>query len=453
MKESGHIVAIFGGAVAGSEAASKLTERGIRCVVFEQNSLPYGKLESGLPKWHIKLRDKEERKINDKLNHSLVDFVPSVELGRDIDFTDMVENWGFSALLLATGAWKDRPLPIEGIDDYVNKGFVYQNPFVAWFNTNHDPENSTTGYKVSDNAIIIGGGLASIDVAKILMIETVRIKLEEKGFRADVISLEKKGIPEHLSELGITFEELNLEGCTLYYRRRLVDMPLSSLPENPNEKDYEVAHRVRHKIVELARKKYLFRFEECHQPVGKIIEDGQLEGLVFQKTAVTGGKVSKIDNSEYAVRSPMIISAIGSLPEPIRGLPYTGNSYEVTDTDTGKLKGFENVFALGNAVTGRGNIKESQLHGRRVSEQVMDDYLTWNSGDYEPLFERAVSDADEKAERIGEHLKKESTLTHDQVQSIFTRVKEFQNKSGYDGNYEKWIQNHLPARIEDLLQS
>ena len=89
MTESEHIVAIFGGAVAGSEAASKLTERGIRCVVFEQNPLPYGKLESGLPKWHVKLRNKEEAKIDEKLKHHLIEFVPSVTLGTEIDFNDI----------------------------------------------------------------------------------------------------------------------------------------------------------------------------------------------------------------------------------------------------------------------------------------------------------------------------------------------------------------------------
>jgi NADPH-dependent glutamate synthase beta subunit-like oxidoreductase len=453
MAESGHIVAIFGGAVAGSEAANKLTERGIRCVVFEQYPLPYGKLESGLPKWHIKLRNKEELKIDEKLNHPLVDFVPSVTLGDDIDFNEVIQNWNFSAVLLATGAWKDRPLPIDGIDEYVDKGLTYQNPFVAWFNKNHDPEISEPQYQVIDNATIIGGGLASIDVAKILMIETVRLKLLEKGYQADVISLEKKGIPTILSEQGVSIEELNLKGCTLYYRRQLIDMPLSSMPENPIEKDHQVAHRVRTKIVELAQKKYLFQFKGCHQPVGKTIESGKLTGIVFQKTKVDKGKVITLDGSEYEVKSPLIVSAIGSLPEPIRGLPYTGNSFEVVESSTGQLKGYENVFALGNAVTGRGNIKESQLHGRRVSEQVMEDYFAWQSEDYELLFDQAVSDADQKAIRIGEQLESKMILSDDQIQSIMDRVRLLQKKSGYNGNYKLWIKNHMPLRVEDLIQS
>lgn len=58
MTAPSHLVAIFGGAVSGAEAAAQFTQRGIPCVVFDQNTLPYGKIEDGLPKWHVKLRDK-----------------------------------------------------------------------------------------------------------------------------------------------------------------------------------------------------------------------------------------------------------------------------------------------------------------------------------------------------------------------------------------------------------
>ena len=190
MSEAGHIVAIFGAAVAGSEAASKLSERGIRSVVFEQNPLPYGKIETGLPKWHVKLRDREEAKIDEKLTLPLVDFVPGVKLGRDLSFNDLLENWGFSAVLLATGAWRDRPFPVQDIEKYVDNGFYYQNPLVAWFNRNHDPRFAGETISLMDDALIIGGGLASIDVAKIVMIETVRLALEKKG----IFSLWKKPV-------------------------------------------------------------------------------------------------------------------------------------------------------------------------------------------------------------------------------------------------------------------
>jgi len=63
-KEYQHIVAIVGGAVAGSEAASILADQGFLVVVFEQNDRPYGKIEDGLPRWHEKQRNKEYEKMN-----------------------------------------------------------------------------------------------------------------------------------------------------------------------------------------------------------------------------------------------------------------------------------------------------------------------------------------------------------------------------------------------------
>jgi hypothetical protein len=228
-------------------------------------------------------------------------------------------------------------------------------------------------------------------------------------------------------------------------------MPLSSLPENPTKKDYETAFRVRNKIVELAQKKYLFTFKECHQPVEKIVDSERLSGIVFQKTKIEADTIVKIEGSTYAVKSPMILSAIGSIPEPIRGLPYKGDSFEIVDNNTGQLKGYENVFALGNAVTGRGNIKESQLHGRRVSIQVMEEFLFWQVEEYKKLFDQAVSDADQKADRIGMQLESQKTLTADQIQIIIERVRALQAKSGYNGNYDQWIRKHLPKRVENLM--
>ena len=191
MSEHSHIVAICGGAVAGAEAVAQLTQRNIRTVVFEQNTLPYGKIEDGLPKWHTKLRDQEEHKINQKLQHPLVSYVPNIKLGENIDLYDISKNWGFSAVLLATGAWKDRPIPIEGISSYINKGLYYQNPFIYWFNHFHEPNYSGYQYETPDGTIIIGGGLASLDVAKVLMFETVKKALKARGHVVDLFSLDK----------------------------------------------------------------------------------------------------------------------------------------------------------------------------------------------------------------------------------------------------------------------
>ena len=111
------VVAVVGGATAGAEAAGMLAARGITAVVFEQNPRPFGKIEDGLPRWHVKLRKKEYETINARLERSGVHFVPNTKIGRDVGFDELTTQWGFSAVVLAHGAWRDRPLPVEGAAD------------------------------------------------------------------------------------------------------------------------------------------------------------------------------------------------------------------------------------------------------------------------------------------------------------------------------------------------
>jgi ferredoxin--NADP+ reductase len=451
MVSPGHFVAIIGGAVAGSEAASRLSTRNINCVVFEQNDLPYGKLETGLPKWHVNLRNSQEEKIDAKLKHPLVHFVPGIRLGEDVRFTELVNEWDFSAILMATGAWRDRPLPVRGIDAFINRGLCYQNPFVAWFNRNHDSNYRGPVFEIMDGTIVIGGGLASLDVIKILSIETVRHSLQKHGYSIDLLTLEKKGIFEVLRELNLSLAALGLQGCTLYYRRRLSEMPLTSLPQRPSAKETETAYRVRHKIMENFQSKFFFKFCECHYPVDFIADDNRLKGLIFERTEVVDGKLVSIPHSHYPVNCSQVISAIGSLPEPIPEIPFHNGVFKVRDPLNGQLAGFEKVFVLGNAITGRGNIKESQLHGRQVAEKVMDEYLVWQEDDYREIFEKAETNTRAKIDSIQQKLGGIRLLTREQIKRIYQRIKDLQQKVGYSGDYETWIKKHLPPRIEDLL--
>lgn len=445
-----HLVAIFGGAVSGAEAAHQLAHRGIRSVVFEQNALPYGKIEDGLPKWHAKLRDKEQANINEKLSHPLVIFVPNVKLGRDIDFEDVIKNWGFSAVFLATGAWRDRPLPIEGIDEFVGKGLYYQNPFIYWYNHFHEEGYAGEQMEVKDGALVIGGGLASIDVVKALMMETVQKALKERGHDVHMFDLER-GIAKVLDGLGLTLADLGLKGCTLVYRRRVKDMPLFPGDTDTPEK-LAKAETVREKVLTNAQSKFLFHMKPCAVPVDKIVEGGRLAGLVLLETKIENGRVVELPGTEKEYPAPLVISSIGSIPEPIPGIPMKWQTFEVEEGECCKLKGFQNVFALGNAVTGRGNIKESQEHGRSVSEAIAEHYLTDPKGSLDGQHrEREAAVASEISailDKMVEHLEPPSTA---ETGAIFSKIKALHAQSGYSGDYSDWIARHLPVRLEHML--
>ena len=447
----GHYVAVFGGSVAGSEAASELAKRGIHSAVFEQHALPYGKLESGLPIWHMNLRQRQEGIIDEKLQDELIEFIPLTRLGRDISFESLVNEWGFSAILLATGAWRDRPLPVRQFETFLGKGFHYQNPFVNWFNHRHEPDYEGIEFDVPDNTIIIGGGLASLDVAKIAMLEIVRKALSNRGIEKDILTLERKGIDVILEQLNLSFKDLGIKGCTLYTRQGVKEMPLNPIPDNADEAILQKLYNSRGKILQKVMDKYLFNLKENRVAVDPISENGRLTGAVFQETKTVDGEIINIEDSFESVNTDLLISAIGSIPEQINGIPLKGEIYDVEDTETGKLKGFNNVFALGNAVTGRGNIRQSQAHGRYVSENIVDQYLAWREQDYEEIFDAASDRVDSRVVSIGEHLQAVAPLPAENMAQIHVRIKELQKNAGYDGNYKKWIENHLPVRLENLI--
>ncbi len=446
-----HCVAIFGGAVAGSEAAYQLAQKGFSVVVFDQSLLPYGKLEDGLPKWHHKLRDQEEQKIDEKINQHNIWFVPGVKLGRDISFNE-VRKWGFSAIILATGAWRDRPLPIEGIDQYIGRGLYYQNPFVIWFNHHHQPDYHGPEYEIKDNAIVIGGGLASLDVVKILMLETVSNALQKRNIPTDLFELEKKGIDKTLDSLNLTMENLDLKGCTLYYRRRAIDMPLTPMStETPQL--LAKAQLVRQKILDNFKKKYLFRFVPCCIPVNKISQGDRLTGITFQKTIFENNRLIPIEGEFLDVETPLVISSIGSIPEKIEGIPSNRGIFSISDPRTCLIDGFEDVFAIGNAVTGKGNINESIKHSRDVSTGIIDHFFEWQQREYQDWHRQTTQKVDRDLDQIITRIEKRPPLSEDLFQSILGKTRVLQQKTGYNGNYENWIKKNLPVRYEEMAGS
>src|ERR1700693_1641938 len=92
-KSSRHVMAVVGAATAGSEIARILADRGALILVFEQNPRPYGKIEDGLPRWHVKQRKDEYEEINKRPDHPNIHYVPLTRMGRDIDFTELREVW------------------------------------------------------------------------------------------------------------------------------------------------------------------------------------------------------------------------------------------------------------------------------------------------------------------------------------------------------------------------
>ena len=396
------VVLIIGGAVSGSTAVKKLTDEGIRCVVVEQNRMPYGKIEDGLPRWHEKQRISEYFKIDDIISNDLVDFVPLTRIGEDISFEE-IYNMGWSCIYFANGAWKDRSFPIKEIEQFDN--FYYQNPFVYWFNHYHESSYNGPKVDIKDDAIVIGGGLASIDVCKITQLELVRQKVESKIENFDIIEMEHKGIPKYLEQYDFKYEDLGIKGTTLVYRRNVENMPLTTIPEDAAPEMVEKRKLARRKILNNTLDKFLFKVAECTQPVGLSYEDNMLNGIEVIENEIIDGKLIAKENSNKILHGNTFISSIGSLPEPIQGIPMDGSTYNIIDEDSGKFDELDKVHGMGNAITGKGNIKASRVSAKTVGDLTID----------------LINDIDQ-----------------DVIDNIDSKVKEWQSKSSYDGNYFEW---------------
>lgn len=428
--------------------AGMLAARGVATVVFEQNPRPYGKIEDGLPRWHVKLRHKEYETINGHLDQPLVHFVPNTRIGRDIEFTELAREWGFIMVVLAHGAWHDRPLPIAGADGYIGRGLTYQNPFIYWFNHYEESTYDGPAYQVRDATIVVGGGLASIDVAKALQVEVVRLALCERGIDASVLAVELDGVEPTLERYGLQWGDLGLRPATIFYRRRVEDMPLLDMPEGADDVRRAKVEATRRKLVDKAMRKYLFEIRPLRRPAELLLEGDRLAGLRFQHTEVSGSRVVDVPGAFEDVRGPEIISSIGSIAEPLRGIPLRGEVYDYTDPELGRLRGYANVFSIGNVVTGRGNIVVSRRHSLETAAVLIEQFLGLSdSGSHvgeEELLESANRTRSETDDRVAAWLHDQPGITPERAAAIYARVRERQRAVGYGGDYREWITRVTP---------
>jgi ferredoxin/flavodoxin---NADP+ reductase len=445
-----HFVAIIGGAIAGSVAAEILAEHGIRVAVIEQNKRPYGKIEDGLPRWHAEQRRQEYSRIDERLRKPGIDFVPCTKLGRDVEFHDLCGNWGFSAVILANGAWRDRDLGVPGSDQYIGRGLVYQNPFIYWYNHKNERTYDGPRYEAPDETLVVGGGLASIDVVKILQLENYERALRARGIETSMHDLERKGIAAICKLHGIRPDELGVKGCLLIYRRREQDMPVAQPPDNATPEQTAKTGAVRQKMLRLARDKYLFRFQERRMATGLIVEEGRLAGLRVVETKVEGRRAQPVPGSEQELRAPLVISSIGSVPEVIPGVTRQGEYYTFQGEVLPQYAGSDHVFGVGNVVSGQGNIRVSQVHSQAVTTRIVETYIGVGNGtaDLSGWYEAAEARGAAQAMALQKRVEALPGLSESQLAALEERIRALQHRAGYVSGYDSWIKAETPADLE-----
>jgi len=445
---SHYTVAIIGGAAAGAEVAQRLAENGLTVVVFEKNPRPFGKIEDGLPRWHEAQREKEYASITAKLDNERIHFVPNTRIGRDIPFPELASTWGFHAVVLACGAWGDRPLEVEGAKACEGKGLLYQNPLIYWFNHYQEPGYQGSQFCLEDGGYVIGGGLASIDVVKILMLEATSRALAKRGVQRTVIELERMGIPEALEKHGLTWDELGLRKATLVYRRRIEDMPVMNIPSDSDAAKRAKLEQARLRLVNKAAEKFLFQVEPLAQPDALVMENDHLVRLRLRRTHIEGRSVVPTDET-FEVPTRLVVSSIGSIPEPIPGIAMKGELFDFIDWELGKLEGYPSVFGAGNVVTGKGNIIASRKHAGQIAEHAVEEFLGLRPR--QPIGDDSVPQqigraAAEAVDGITQHVREQRPLSDQHYEELLNRVHNRQKAVGYSGDLQAWLAKVSPTQ-------
>jgi len=157
-------LAIVGAGPAGIYAADILLkaekEFDVSIDLFEQLPAPYGLVRYGVAPDHPRIKGIITA-LKDVLDSGDIRLFGNVLYGRDITLDDLKQH--YNAVIFSTGAIRDAPLDIPGVDLPTSYGAA---EFVSWYDGH--PDFPREWPLTAASAAVIGNGNVALDVARIL---------------------------------------------------------------------------------------------------------------------------------------------------------------------------------------------------------------------------------------------------------------------------------------------
>lgn len=325
---TGKKVGIVGAGPAGLFVAEYLAVAGHRVVVFDAWPAPGGLLVYGIP--NFKLGKGIVQWKTDWLRELGVEFETNIRVGNTVTLDGLIEQQGFDAVFLGTGAGVEGKMEIPGED----LGRIYGSIqyLVQPGNVPEDllPEDRRAPIEVGRRVAVIGGGDTATDCLR----TAIRQGAEE---------------------------------VVCYYRRTEAEMPGNANERHHAEEEGAVIH-------------YLTAPIEMLDLDG----DGNVDAMRMIKMELGEPDASgrrrpiPIDGSEYQVEVDDVILAVGFWPDPLMGettpdLETRRWGLVVVDEETGQTSRPE-IFAGGDNVSGPALVNTALGAGKRAA-QAIDAYL------------------------------------------------------------------------------
>ncbi len=367
-------VAIVGAGPAGYYTAEALTKgRDDVCVdIIDRLPTPYGLIRAGVAPDHQSIKNVIRRYEATNLQDN-VHFVGNLALGSDITLSELIDL--YDAVILATGAAKDRTLGIEGQD---LEGVIGSASFVGWYNSHPDFAHLDPALDIPAVAVI-GNGNVAIDVARILaktpkemshtdIAEHASKILEESAIK-DIYILGRRGplegafTPKELGELN------TLERCVA-----LVDaeqLPSDDdLPEDLSGGKKKNLTALRAMSQNKPTDKPIRLHLKFYRRPMSILGDEQVNSIRLEHTEVIDGKCFGTGKTE-TLDAGLVIPCIGYKTSPIKDVPYN-KSKGCFDNDTGYIR--DNLYCVGWAKRGpTGTIGTNKPDGVGVAKRILQD--------------------------------------------------------------------------------
>lgn len=328
-------VAVVGSGPAGLSCAGELNRMGYDVTIFEALHTPGGVLVYGIPEF--RLPKQLVRREIDGLERAGVKIVTNAVIGKSITLNELLEEEGFSAAFVGSGAGLPRFQNIEGEQ---LSGVYSANEFLTRVNlmkAYRFPEYLTP-VRAGRRVAVVGGGNVAMDAAR----TALRLGAEEVSvvYRRSMEELPaRREEVEHAEEEGVVF--------------RLLCNPTEILGyHNPDDRRDP-------------KNGFVTGIRCIRMELGEPDEKGRRRPV-------------EVPCSEFTLDVDCVIMAIGTSPNPLiksttTGLEVNRHGGIVVQEETGATSR-AGVFAGGDAVTGAATVILAMGAGKTAARAI-DAYL------------------------------------------------------------------------------
>ncbi|WP_292966153.1 FAD-dependent oxidoreductase [Novosphingobium sp. UBA1939] len=367
-------IAIIGSGPAGyytAEAALKQWGEDVKVDIFDRLPVPFGLIRTGVAPDHQSIKGVSRRYEQTALSDN-VRFVGNVTIGQDVSIEEL--GGFYDAVVLATGAPRDRPLDLPG--DRLGNVFG-SAAFVGWYNGH--PEFTSLAPDLSgETAVVIGMGNVALDVARILsktrdefagsdIVAHALDALDVSKLRRIVI-LGRRGphqimmTPKELGELGHLSR-----GTPVVDSQDLPDEAEDALLEPGLRKSVNHLRAFAHNSAAGADIAIEFDFFAAPRA---LLGNGKVEAIEVERTRIEDGRAVGT-GAFYELPASLVVSCIGYRTVPVPGVPFDERAGRFANDEGRILPG---LYCVGWARRGpSGTIGTNRPDGFAIIEQIAAD--------------------------------------------------------------------------------